>query len=140
MDRGRCHRSAAGFCGFERDGADGAERKSVFGPGVCVSRQTRRSDQVVVVGWRRALSFREEAGTWKIYLAASNEWNGFADASAVVDAAGGDRLAASGANDRSADCGVSILSFVLQEFHRRFIFAVRFSLARERVSGILRAQ
>jgi len=60
----------------------------------------------VVVG-RWSLPFCETLGARKIYLAASGEWNGFTDAGTVVDVAGRDRLAASGAQLRSADGGVT---------------------------------
>jgi hypothetical protein len=50
---------------------------------------------------------REETGARKIHVAASGEWNSVTDASAAVDAAGRDRLAAASAQLRSADGGVS---------------------------------
>ncbi len=107
MDRGRSDGHAAGIRGVERNGANRIEGKSVFGAGVCVSRETRGSDQVAVVGRRRVVPVRETAGAWEIHLAASSERNGFADAGAVVDAAGGHRLATAGAQLRAADGGVS---------------------------------
>ncbi len=73
--------------------------------------QARRSDQVAVVGWRRAVPVRETIGARKVHLAASGERHGFADAGAVVDAAGRHRLAAAGAQLRAADGGVSKIVF-----------------------------
>src|SRR6266478_3608475 len=103
LDRGRSDGHAARIRGAERDGADGAGGQSVFGAGVRVSRETRRSDQAAVVGRRRAVPVRETAGALEIHLAASGDRNGFADAGAVVDAAGGHRLAASGAPLRTSN-------------------------------------
>ena len=53
------------------------------------------------------MSVREETGARKIPLAASDEWNGVADARAALHVARRDRLAASGTQLRSADGGVS---------------------------------
>src|SRR5271168_4841265 len=111
MDRGGRDGHAARVRGAERDGADGAGGKSVFGAGICFSREAWRSAQAVVVGWRRAVLVRETTGARKVHLAASGERHGFADARAVIDAAGRDRLAAAGAQLRSADGGVSKIVF-----------------------------
>lgn len=59
----------------------------------------------MVVG-RWAVSFREKTRVRKIYLAASDERNGFAYTRAVIHAAGRDRLTASGAQLRTADGGM----------------------------------
>ena len=90
--------SAARVHGVERDGADGTRGKSIFWSGVHLSREARRSDQSVVVGWRRAVFVREEIGERKIHLAAGDEWNGVADAGTAVDVARRDRLAPAGAH------------------------------------------
>ncbi len=95
-----------GFVGLSGMVQTALAGKSVFGAGVCVSREARRSDQAAVVGWRRAVLVREATGARTIHLAASGERHGFADAGAVVDAAGRHRLAAAGAQLRAADGGV----------------------------------
>src|SRR5258708_21511584 len=109
LDRSRSDGHAARVRGAERDGADIARGKFVFRSGVRVSWETRRSDQDSLVGWRRAVLVREAIGARAVHLAASGERNGFADGSATLHAAGRDRLAASGAQLRSADGGVSKL-------------------------------
>src|ERR1700688_3002887 len=106
LDRGGRDGHAAGICGAERDGADGAGAESVFRASVCVSGQARRSDQNSLVGWRWFVLVRQAPGARAIYLAANGERHGFADARAGVDALGGDRLAAAGAQLRAADGGV----------------------------------
>jgi hypothetical protein len=53
------------------------------------------------------MSFREATGARAIYLAASHQRDSFAHASAVVDVAGRDRLAATDTQLRTADGGVS---------------------------------
>ena len=107
LDRGGSDGHAARICRAERDGADGAGAESVFRTGVCVSRQARRSDQVALVGWRRAVLVREAPGARTVHLAAGHQWHRVAHASAVVDVAGRDRLAATGTQLRAADGGVS---------------------------------
>ena len=57
------------------------------------------------------MSVRETTGARAVHLAAGDEWNGFADASAARDVAGGDRLEATGAHG-AADGGVSGESFL----------------------------
>lgn len=115
MDRGGSDGHAARVRGVERDGADGARGESVFRTGVCVSRKARGSDQAAVVGRRWVVLVREEAGARKVHLATSGERNGIADARAVVDVAGRDRLAAAVAQLRSADGGVSKIIFVFAD-------------------------
>jgi hypothetical protein len=83
-----------------RKGFDGlaAQAQSMLGQDpfsghVFCLRPPRRSDQAVVVGWRRAVPVRQTAGAGTIRLTARGGWRGGADAGAVVDAAGRDRLA-----------------------------------------------
>jgi hypothetical protein len=87
LDRRRSDGPTARIYGLEWHGADGAQRESIFRPCVCVSWAARRSDQDVVVGRRWSLSLCKKIGARKIYLAASDEWNGFTDAGTVVDVA-----------------------------------------------------
>jgi hypothetical protein len=67
------------------------------------------------------MSVREEIRAGKIHLAAGNEWNGFADASAALDVTRGDRLEATGAHGTS-DCGLSGESFQPHTFFLFFCF------------------
>ena len=87
--------------------------ESRFPDRFCVSREARRSGQVALVGWRRAVLVREAAGARAIHLAAKHQRDRFVDARAVVDVAGRDRLAAAVAQFRSADGGVSELFLVV---------------------------
>ena len=57
--------------------------------------------------------FAKTTGARKISLAASDEWNGFADASAALNVAGGDRLEATGSDGASVG-GVSGIHFLLR--------------------------
>jgi hypothetical protein len=50
---------------------------------------------------------REAAGAWALRVATSGEWHGFSDASPVVDAVRGHRLAAAGAHLGTAVVGVT---------------------------------
>ena len=68
--------------------------------------------KVAVVGRRRAVPVRQAPGARTVHLAASREWHRVAHPSAVVDAAGRDRLAAAGAQLRAADGGVSKIILV----------------------------
>src|SRR5271163_438096 len=126
LGRGGSDGPAARVHGVERNGADGAGGKPIFGASVCVSREARRSSEVAVVGRRRAVLVRETIGAREIHLAASGERRGFADAGAAVDAAGRDRLAATGAQLRAADGGVSLPAADRQN---SFVFLVRFYFA-----------
>src|ERR1700687_2962873 len=73
LDCSGCDRSPSWIYGLEGDGADGAQRESVFRTCVRVSRTPRRSDQDVVVERRWSVPFREKIGARKIHLAASHE-------------------------------------------------------------------
>lgn len=59
---------------------------------------------------------RQEIRKREIYLAASDEWNGVADAGAAVDVARGDRLAAADSYAGTADGGIENDCFVLRTF------------------------
>src|SRR6267154_1852511 len=88
LDRGRSDGSTAWIYGLEWNGANGAQRKSIFGSRFRFSWAARRSDQDVVVGRRWVVSIRKETGARKIPLAASDERNGGIDSRTVVDVAG----------------------------------------------------
>ena len=60
------------------------------------------------------MSVRETTGARAVHLAAGDEWNGFADASAALNVAGGDRLEATGSHGASVG-GVSGIHFLLRE-------------------------
>jgi hypothetical protein len=60
-----------------------------------------------VVEWRWVVLVREETGARKIHLAASGERRGVLDSGPAVHVTGGNRLAAPGAQLRSANRGVS---------------------------------
>src|SRR5215204_2378907 len=68
--------------------ADGARAAPVLGSCVLLSRSAGRSDQVVVVGWRRAVPVRQTAGARALHLAARRAGRGGVDAGATLDAAG----------------------------------------------------
>ena len=91
----------------ERAGGEQAGAEAVLGARVCVSRAARRSDQGSVVRRRRVVFVREATGARTLRVAASHERHGFADASAVIDAAGRHRLAAAGADVGAAVVGVT---------------------------------
>src|SRR5215467_13740987 len=93
LDCRRSNGSATRIHWAERTGADGSERKSVLRPCVCFSRPKWRSDQNVVVGWRRSVPVCEATGERPLYLAESGERHGSSDASTAVDAVGRHRLA-----------------------------------------------
>ena len=118
LDRRRSDGSATRVYGLERDGADNASREPFFRSRVRIPRTARRFDQDVVVVGRWVMSFFEKARAGKIPLAASDEWNSFSDARTVVDVARGNRLAASGAQSRSADGRVKQIyrELICQEF------------------------
>src|SRR5258708_660970 len=97
LDRRRSDGSAARIYGLEWNGANDTSGKSVFGPRFCFPWAPGRSDQDVVVGRGRAVSFREATRKRKIHLAASDEWGGVTHAGTTIDVARRDRLAASGA-------------------------------------------
>ena len=61
---------------------------------------------------------RQEAGAWAVHLAAGQQRHHIAHIRAAVDAAGRDRLAATGTQLRAADGGVSEIIFI---FARIFI-------------------
>jgi hypothetical protein len=65
---------------------------------------------MVVRRW--SVFVRETAGARKVFLAASDERNGSSNAGTVIDVAGRDRLAASGAQLRAADGCVSKIILV----------------------------
>ena len=90
LDRGGGDGFAPWIHRLERDGAGGAERKSLFGPSLHISWATRGFDQGTVVGWRRAVFIREEVGARKIHLGASHERNGCVDTGAALDVVGRD--------------------------------------------------
>ena len=64
----------------------------------------RRGDLIKVLWWDGdgLCLFAKRSGAWTVHLAASRKRNGIADTSAVIDAAGRDRLETSGPNQRSA--------------------------------------
>jgi len=88
MDRCRIHRSASRLSRTHDSNRNGAGAGTVLRTCLRVPRQARRSDQVIVVGWRRAVSISEAAGARTLRLAAGHERNRGADAGAVVDAFG----------------------------------------------------
>src|SRR5207237_4746181 len=79
-------------------GPNGARQGSVLGPCVLLPRAPRRSLEAVVVGWRRVVPVRQTAGARPLRMAARRAGRGGAHTGAVVDAAGGDRLEAAGAD------------------------------------------
>jgi len=105
-----------------------------------VGRAARRADQSALVGRRRAVSFGQETRARSLHLAASDQGHRLADAGAALDAAGRDRLAASGAHLRAADGGVNRHAFFIHIFFRGLGFWVRFFLAHPKSSGIPRAR
>ena len=64
-------------------------------------RPARRSDQAVVVGWRRTLSIRQASGTRPFHLAAGRRGRGIVEPRATVDAIGRHRLAAADPHERA---------------------------------------
>ena len=106
---GGSHGSAPRFHGIERDGADEAGTGSVFRPCISVSRAARRFDQDVVVGSRRFMFVREEIGARTIYLAAGDEWRGFVEPGAAIDAARRNRLAPAATYVEAGDISVDAL-------------------------------
>ena len=107
LDRSGSDRLAARLYRAECAGGEQAGAEAVLGARVCVSRAERRSDQGSVVRRRRVVFVREATGAWALRLAASGERHGFVDAGAVIDAAGGYRLAAAGADVGAAVVGVT---------------------------------
>src|SRR5215470_5071745 len=87
LDRSRSNRSATRFYRVERDGAERTQGKPVLGSRVRFSWSSRRSDQAAVVVGRRTVPIREETGTRKIHLAASDEWDGIAEPGTAFDVA-----------------------------------------------------
>ena len=120
LDCRGCDGDAAGFSGAERDGIDGAGAESVFGSRVCVSREARRPDQSTLVERRRAVFVGEAAGARALRVAAGNERDSFAQASAAVDAVGRDRLAAADAQLESANGVVNKIFFCFLFFSAIF--------------------
>src|SRR5579859_7174624 len=90
LDRCRSDRPTAWLHRLECDGADEAGTRSLFGTCFRFSWPPRRSDQTDLVGWRRAMSLREETGTWTLRVAAGYEWHGLSHPGAAVHAAGRD--------------------------------------------------
>ena len=82
------NRSAARFHRVECAGANQVGTEAVFGACVRVSRPAGRSDQSFVVRWGWVVSICEAAGERTIRVAASDERDGFVDASTVIHAAG----------------------------------------------------
>jgi hypothetical protein len=68
----------------------------------------RRGDLIKLLWWSGdgPVLICEAIGARKIFLAASDQRNGFADASTVIDVAGRDRLASTGAQLPSRSGGV----------------------------------
>src|SRR5437867_3774341 len=103
------------------------------------SRESARP-QKALARRRRAVSFGQETRARSLHLAASDQGRRLADAGAALDAAGRDRLAASGAHLRAADGGVNRHAFFIHIFFRGLGFWVRFFLAHPKSSGIPRAR
>src|SRR5271169_2573250 len=81
---------------------DGAGQGPVLGSRFLLSRASRRSDQTVVVGRRWVVPVRQAAGAGTVCMAARRSGRGGADAGAIVDATGGDRLETAGAHEPTA--------------------------------------
>jgi IS66 Orf2 like protein len=79
-----------------------AQAQTVLGQdpfsGHVLSRASRRSGQTVVMGWRWAVSVCQASGARAIRLATGCGGCGGAEPGAIVDVAGGDRLANAAAN------------------------------------------
>ena len=86
------------------------------------------------------MSFFEKTRERKICLAASDERDGVLNARTTVDVTRRDRLAPAGAHTDSAVGGVNRDGFTLRNFFADFLVLMHFFLAREKVSGILRAR
>src|SRR2546428_7287018 len=86
-----------------------------------------------VTSWRRAVSFGQETRARSLHLAASDQGHRLADAGAALDAAGRDRLAASGAHLRAADGGVNRHAFFIHIFFAAWVFACAFFLRTQKV-------
>jgi len=80
----------------------------------------KRGDLIKLLWWDGdgLCLFRQATGARAVHLATGHQWHGFAHASAAVNAAGRNRLAATGAQLRAADGGVSEKVFI---FPRIFI-------------------
>src|SRR5262249_41436199 len=89
-------------CGY----TNGVAAESVFRTCLRFSWPAWRSDQVVVVGWRRVMFVCETAGAWALHLATSRKRNRVADASAAVDAFGGNRLATTATHIHAGGVGI----------------------------------
>src|SRR5438874_1080244 len=98
MAGGGRHRHAQGLRQPGGTGPDGAGPGSFLGSRLLLSRTPRRSDQAVVVGWRRAVPVRQAAGARTIRLAACRGGYSGADAGAAINAARRDRLADAATN------------------------------------------
>src|SRR5690349_2985980 len=90
LGRSRSDRSAARFYRVERDGAERTEGKPVFGSRIRLSWSSRGSDQAAVVVGGCVVPLREEIGTRKIHLAASDERHGIVEPGTAFDVARGD--------------------------------------------------
>ena len=112
--------------------ADEAGAESLLRARVCVSRTARRSDQSSMVRWRRVVFVREAAGARALRVAASHEWHGFSDASAVIDAC----WKASIGDGRSAPGSRSCRCNLRDSFHNFFRASAD---ENARVHAILRA-
>ncbi len=86
-DRCWIYGPASWFPGTDDSDRDGVGTGTLFWTRVRLSRQAWRSDQAVVVGWRRTMSVPEAIGARPLHLAAGNERHSCSYTSAVIDAA-----------------------------------------------------